>query len=250
MSSTNTADTVPDRQRQRAARKLRGGSAAGGSQNGRPVSPPKERRPALAALALLLIVGGALAAGLMAVRMDSRQSVLVAREDIAPGTRITRDLLATANVATDNVPTILAEQAPQVIGAYATTTIPANALVEERSLSSDQPVSADRAIVSVPLNPALTPSSELEPGDLVQVVRASGQNTGSGSGAQDLTTGLVLSISTQEGDDLGGQGTSSASLLVPSQVAAQVIDAAAGDLAGLALLERGQSTDVQLEVSR
>ncbi len=37
----------------------------------------------------MLIVGGALVAGLLAIRMDSRVEVIVVRPDIAPGTEIT-----------------------------------------------------------------------------------------------------------------------------------------------------------------
>ena len=46
-------------------------------------APPRRRRPALTALAVLLIVGGAALAGLLAVRMDSREPVLV----VAPADR-------------------------------------------------------------------------------------------------------------------------------------------------------------------
>lgn len=246
MSSTNAADAVSERQQQRATRKTRQGKVA--SVGARPPGPPRQRRPALAALALLLIVGGALLAGLLAVRMDSRVSVLVAREDIEPGTRIAQADLATAKVATDTVPTIAEELAPQVIGAYATTTIPANSLVEERMLSADEPVSGDRAVVSVGLTPKLTPSSELLAGDLVQVVRVTGQSAR--GKVQELTTALVLTVNERESGDLGGQSTRSATLLVPAAVAGDVIDASASDLAGLALLERGQDTDVTLEVSK
>ncbi len=66
-------------------------------------SPPRQRRPALAALAVLLIVGGAAIAGLLALRADSRVPVLVARHDIAVGARITRDDLAVARIAGENV---------------------------------------------------------------------------------------------------------------------------------------------------
>lgn len=246
MSDTSTTGGQQERQQERASRRARKATAdAKGA--GRP-APPRQRRPALAALALLLIVGGALLAGLLAVRMDSRVAVLVAREDITPGTRITEADLATAQVATDSVPTIESDLANQVIGAYATTSIPANTLVEERMLSSDEPVSGDRAIVSVSLNPRLTPSSEVLPGDLVQVVRVAGQSASGKVTA--LTTALVLTVNEPESGDLGGQATRSASLLVPAQVAGQVIDASAADLAGLALLERGQDTDVTLEAAQ
>lgn len=246
MSSTDAADATSGRLRQRSSRRTR--QASSETKGGRPSGPPRQRRPALAALALLLIVGGALLAGVLAVRMDSRVSVLVARDDIPPGTQITETDLATAQVATDSVPTIAEELASQVIGTYATTTIPANSLVEERMLSTQEPVSGDRAIVSVGLNPKLTPASELSAGDLVQVVRVAGQSAK--GKVTELTTALVLSVNKSEGTDLGGQSTRSATLLVPAEAAGEVIDASAADLAGLALLERGQDTGVTLEVGR
>lgn len=240
--SSNSADAVVDRQRQRSLR---------GSRNGaeKRVDPPRQRRPALAALALLLIVGGALLAGVLAIQMDSRDSVLVARSDIAPGTQITAEMLTEAQVASDSLKTIDASLSSQVVGTYATTTIPANSLVEETSLSNDAPVTGKRAVVAVGLNPALTPA-DLRPGDLVEVVRVSGSSGDSAGNAQPLTTALVLSISRKGGDDLGGTQTASVNLMVPDNVAADVIDASAGDLAGVALLERGQSTDVELEVAK
>lgn len=203
----------------------------------------------MAALALLLIVGGALAAGLLAMRMDSRETVLVAQVDIEPGTRITAELLGEAQVASDSLQTIDASLASEVVGAYATTTIRADSLVEERDLSRDAPVGGGQAIVAVNLNPALTPSSELEAGDLVQVVRVNGGNSADGE-VQQISTALVLSISRASSDELGGTRTASANLLVPEEAAGAVIDASSADLAGLALLERGQSTDVSLEAAR
>lgn len=240
----SSADTAGDRQRQRADRKARSGWDAK-----RPPGPPRQRRPALAALALLLIVGGALLAGVLALRMDSREAVLVARTDIAPGTQITEEMLAEAQVASDTLHTIDVEQAAQVVGTYATTTIPADSLVEESSLSAEAPVSGDRAVVAVALNPALTPT-DLTSGDLVEVVRVSGSSGGGSSNqATSLTEGLVLSVNRSRGDDLGGAQSTTVNLLVPNSVAGAVIDASGSDRAGLALLERGQDTTVELEVA-
>lgn len=239
--SSNSADAVVERQRQRSLRGRRNGAD-------KRTEPPRQRRPMLAALALLLIVGGALLAGVLAIQMDSRDSVLVARSNIAPGTQITEDMLAEAQVASDSLRTIDSSLASQVVGTYATTTIPADSLVEETSLSNDAPVTGKRAVVAVGLNPALTPAG-LQPGDLVEVVRVSGSSGGS-SGAQPLTTALVLSISRKGGDDLGGTQTSSVNLMVPDSVAADVVDASGAEVAGVALLERGQSTDVELEVAK
>ncbi len=62
-------------------------------------SPPKRRRPALTALAVLLIVGGAALAGLLAVRMDSREPVIVLNADVAVGQQITAGMLTSLNVS-------------------------------------------------------------------------------------------------------------------------------------------------------
>lgn len=241
--STKSGGAVAERVRQRTGRAAR-------TNDGRPTTePPRQRRPALAALALLLIVGGALLAGLLAVRMDSREPVLVAARDIAPGTKITAKDLAEAKVASDVLKTIPVKLASQVVGTYATTSIPARSLVEEQSLSAEAPVSGDRAVVAVSLNPALTPASELRAGDLVQVVRVNG-SAATTSQPRPLTTALVLSITQAKSDSLGGSQSANANLLVPAGAAGAVIDASAANLAGLALLERGQDTDVELEMNR
>ena len=52
---------------------------------GRLPVPSRDRRPALAALAILLVLAGALGSALVAYRSGSRVDVLVARHDIGPG---------------------------------------------------------------------------------------------------------------------------------------------------------------------
>ena len=66
-------------------------------------SPPRRRRPALAAIAVLLIVGGAALAGLLALRLDSREPVLVMTQDVPVGTKITADMLGTTRVASEGL---------------------------------------------------------------------------------------------------------------------------------------------------
>jgi len=223
----------------------------------RTAEPPKQRRPALAALALVLIVGGALIAALVAVRMDSREPVLVAAHDIAPGTKISAADLTTASVASGSVPVITKSQASQIIGrTYARGQIRAGSLIDQNMLTSTAPIAQGRAEVSVSLDSSLAPAGVLTGGDLVQVVRTSGQGGSGSSGGGDpevITQALVLSVASSGSNGaLGGSGTSSstATLLVPSSAAAAVIDASGAKAAGIALLARGQSTDVDLKVGR
>lgn len=241
--SADIGGNVADRQRSRASR--RAVTAPAGQ-----VAPPRQRRPALAALALLLIVGGALVAGLLAVRMDSRVEVLVAQQAIEPGAQITEDDLGVVRVASEGLDLIGEQYVDQVVGAYATTAIPANTLLDERMVSTDNPVPDGRAIVSVPLDGKLAPAATVRSGDLVQVVRATGASGGSDK-AEVLGTAYVLAVSRPQSDELGGSSNpATASLLVLDQAALAVIDAASAGEAGLAILDSGQDPDVDLEGPR
>jgi membrane-associated protease RseP (regulator of RpoE activity) len=236
MSGTN-GTTTADRQRMRSAR----GTGGKGPANRMP-APPRQRRPALAAIAVLLIVGGALVAGLIAIRMDSRVEVIAASDSLQPGQKITADDLTPVQIASDSrVKLIGWKYRDKIVGSYAKGTIYKGMLLDVQMLDSKSPVGEGRAIVSVQLNPDLTPS-QLAKGDLVQVVRAS-DNAATGSAAKDLTQGLVLSVSKAKKDSLGGPGSGSVSLMVPESSAKEVIDASHAQLAGLALLKRGQSVD-------
>lgn len=241
--SVDTDPSVADRQRNRAFR--RGND--GGARPGR-VDPPRQRRPALAALAVLLIVGGALVAGLLAIRMDSREPVLAAARDIAAGTQITPEDLREVDVSAADVPVIPSDLAGQVLdgATYADVPIDAGSLIDQNMLTKEVPVGEDRAEVSVPLDPTRTPGSALQSGDLVQVVRVSGEEAA--TEPEVLTEGLVLATQSASADDLGSVQTGTVRLLVPTEVAAAVVDAAGSGQAGLALIERGQPTDADLQV--
>ncbi|MGH3317395.1 MAG: hypothetical protein ACRDO0_14745, partial [Nocardioidaceae bacterium] len=69
-----------DRQRARAERGLKSTRSSSTAGRDRLPSPPRRRRPALAALAVLLIVGGATLAALLALRLDQRVPVMMARD--------------------------------------------------------------------------------------------------------------------------------------------------------------------------
>ncbi len=242
--STDISGTVADRQRGRAGRRAAAPTPAG------QIAPPRQRRPALAALALLLIVGGALVAGLLAVRMDTRVAVLAAQQAIEPGARITEDDLRVVQVASDDIGLIPEDYTDEVVGAFATTKIEADTLLTENNVSTDNPIPDGRAIGSVPLAGMRAPSSTVRSGDLDQVVRATGASGGTDK-AEVLGTAYVLEVSEPETDELGGSGeVPTASLLVLDDVALSVIDAASAGEAGFAILDSGLDPDVDLEGSQ
>lgn len=241
--SVTTGASVAERQRARSDRRE---SGSGGAKQ---VEPPRQRRTGLAALAVALIVGGALAAGLLAVRMDSRVPVLAAAVDIAPGTLITSEHLREVQVASEGLRLIPADSAGQILDGttYARTEIRQDSLVDENVLTKEDPLDSGRAIVAVRLTPALTPREDLRRGDLVKVYAVS-RNDSAGS-SEELTEALVLDVHAGAESDLGGGGGGgSLSLLVPTGAASRVVNASAGDAAGIALLERGHSPDVRLRM--
>ena len=243
MSSTATGGTTADRQRQRASR----GIGSSPTARTRMPSPPRQRRPAMAALAVVLIVGGALLAGLLAIRMDSRVPVLTVNREIPAGTQITAADLTTTQVASENLRLIPEELSGQVVGLYAKTTINRNQLLDERMLTEESPLSDGRAIVSMLLSPALTPQQVLETGDKVMVIRVDDEAGGTAEG-QALTEALVVGKSRASKDDFGGGNAGSVTLLVPEEAAESVVNAAGGNKAGLALLSRSNAPeDVTLE---
>jgi hypothetical protein len=199
----------------------------------------------MAAIAVLLIVGGAALAGLLALRLDSREPVLVLTQDVPVGTEITTDVLGTTRVASEGLSLVPEKQARKVLGTYARSSMSAGQLLEESALTTAEPIGADQAQVGVTLKAGPVPPG-LGSGDEVRLIRL-----GDGSSTvRPIAVGLVLNVGSSEDGGLSGGGRStSATLLVPADAADEVIDAAGGEVLGIALVRRGISIeDAQLSV--
>ena len=136
-------------------------------------SAPRERRPLLAALAVLLIVGGALLAGLLAMRLDQRVQMLAAKDTIKAGQVIDKEDLVSASVSSDLTTLVRADQIDQVVGVSA--------------------------------NAGRFPAGGLQPGDKVDIVDIGSQNVivsdaqvlaakPSSGTSDDWTSGAVISV--------------------------------------------------------
>jgi hypothetical protein len=244
MTTQTTGETTADRQR---ARSMRGvGRSAGGSQARLP-SPPRQRRPMMAVLAVLLIAGGALLALVLAMQLDSREDYMVAKRSIPAGAEVTEADFTPAKVAADDgVPLLseadlglLAKAGPMV----ARSRIARGQLINQDMFVQEHPLaSGDYAMVSVLLTPGLAPDEKtIRAGDIVTVIRAA-QESGSGTG-RTLTEGFVQSKDDGAEDGLGGTSVGSVTLLVPSEAAEAVVDAAANNRAGLAIVSRNNGLD-------
>ena len=204
-------------------------------------SPPKRRRPALTALAVLLIVGGAALAGLLAVRMDSREPVGVVTEQINVGEQITEDKLQARNVSGDGIPVIRWDQRKQVIGdSYARETIRPGQLLQVDLLRTDPPLELDQAQVGVPLTSGKFPSG-VRSGDELRLVHLGDTQRPS----EAICTGLVIKVDkATKSSGFGSDAKASvATVIVPQSCADDVVGATGTDELGAALIGRGVSIE-------
>jgi hypothetical protein len=225
-----TADSVRDRRQAREERGVRSSATtkAGGE---RLPTPPRERKPALAALAVLLIVGGAAIAGLLAMRMDERVPVVVAARDIPVGTELTAELLTTTPVASDVESLIPESQLDQLIGRRTNRDIAGGEFITTTVANdSDGWLREGFVAVGALLNPGQTPATGLKRGDLVTLVRV------------DDGAGEVIVEGVRVSGTAVGEGNSSGTLVTfivePGVAPTIAATAAEGNLA-VVLISRG-----------
>jgi SAF domain len=216
--------------------------------------PTRERRPALVALGLVLVVAGSLGSALVVHRSGDRVDVLVARRDIAPGQRITAADLGTARVAADGAAVVPAAAAGNFVGTRATTRVPADTLLNRAMFLSGDTVPAGAAVVGVVLGAEQRPTDDLAAGDVVRafLVAPDGSATVSGQPAGTVlldAARVVAAGGPGAGPGVAGEvatDSGTVSLLVPTGDAAQVVAAAAAGQVALVRLADATTPSVDL----
>lgn len=207
---------------------------------GRLPAPVRDRRPALAALALLLVLGGALASGLIAYRSGDRVDVLIAREDIEVGQIVSEADFGIARVASDGAATIEAAAGSNFFGTSATGRIPAGTLLNRSMfLSASTVVPPTAAVVGVVLSASQRPAVELRAGDVVRVFLVPRE---AGDGARGSV--LVPAVRVAEVGAASGGDDTRLSLLVPDAAATAIVSAAATNSIAVTRLSSGTAPAV------
>jgi hypothetical protein len=163
----------------------------------RPPSAPRERKPALAALALLLIVGGALGAAYLVVQNGHRVAAIEVAQQVGVGEQIPVAAMTEVQVSpSSGLPYIPWDEASQVARFYAATSIPAGTLLTNAMVASASNLAAGRDVVGLALKDGQFPVS-LQVGDHVtiyQVANSPGSCPGA-SGSVLSTNAVVLGVS-------------------------------------------------------
>ncbi|WP_219463132.1 hypothetical protein [Nonomuraea rhizosphaerae] len=139
--------------------------------------PPRERKPALAALAVLLILGGALATTLLVLRSGDRVSAIRITQQIGAGQQFTANALEEVQIANTGIGYVSWSQRTEVLKSFAAVTIlPGTLLTNEMGVRASAELGPGKAKVGLALKPGQAPSG-LQQGDRVQVVYVPGRTT-------------------------------------------------------------------------
>ena len=205
-------------------------------------SAPRERKPVLAALALLLIMGGALSAAFLVIQSGKRVAAVEISQQVAAGQRIPLSAMQEVQVASGTgLSYVPWSQASQVARYYAATTIPAGTLLTSPMVAQGSELTTGKEVVGLALKDGEWPVS-LRVGDRINLYAVSGQastNAGCpGTGGSPLTTAAVVMSISDSGTGatlVGGAGqggTTDVTVAVSPRNAGPVAcNAAAGNVA-------------------
>lgn len=160
-----------------------GARAAGRSSGGGSTRLPsgRERRPALAALAVILILLGAAGSALIALNSGNRSDfVAISAESLPPGHKIDSKDFARGDLAGATGGLIPWSQASKYVGRYTTSWLYKDQFVTPANFTKDgqQPIPTSGALVGLSLDAGHAPSDGLSVGDIVSVTRVPAANDG------------------------------------------------------------------------
>jgi hypothetical protein len=121
-------------------------------------SAPRERKPVLAALAIVLVVGCALAAGYLVVQSGKRVAAVEISREVPAGQRIPLSAMTEIQVAAGTgLSYVQWSQASQVSQFYAASTIPAGTLLTRNMVAATATSTAGKAVMGLALKDGQLP---------------------------------------------------------------------------------------------
>ncbi len=192
-------------------------------------SAPRERKPALAAVAILLVALGAASAGYLVLNAGHRVGAVEITQAVGQGQQIPASAIKEVQINSDTDVHYVAWQfASRVTGVFAAVQIPAGTLLTREMTEAASNLTAGKVEVGLSLKPGQAPTNLL----IGQTVRAFPVGTGSGcagggnggggangtgGGAmvtpgEPITTGTIVSVS---GSTATNGSTAAVTLAVP-----------------------------------
>src|SRR5580704_3896404 len=160
-------------------------------------SAPRERKPALAALAVLLVALGAVAAGLLVINAGHRVAAVEIVQQVGQGEQIPASAIREVEISSDSGLDYVAWQyAGRVAGVFAATEIPAGTLLTQAMTSSTNNLAAGKVEVGLSLKAGQVPGNLLI-GDTVEAFSVgTGSGCGTSANASSASTGVPIATGT------------------------------------------------------
>lgn len=167
----------------------------------------RESRPALIGLAIVLIVGGALASVWLALQSGDRAWFVKVEQEVGQGATITEDDLGRVSLPADYTDAIPTDQLDDVVGQAATTRLLSGSVLTPDMVAQDAGVGEDRTQLTVPVDSSPFIRG-LQPG--AQLALAIGGTDGGRTAVQ----AELVSEAVSEDDGLGGAGRDTVPIVV------------------------------------
>ena len=206
-------------------------------------SAPRARKPALAAVAILLVALGAASAGYLVLNAGHRVGAVEITQDVGQGQQIPASAIKEVQINADtDVHYVAWQLANRVTGVFARVQIPAGTLLTSAMTTATNNLAQGKVQVGLSLKPGQAPANLL----IGQSVEAFGVGSGSGCGAAagggaggnggngsgsgvPITTGVIASV---VGSTASNGSTAAVTLAVPDADAGVLACyASAGDVA-------------------
>lgn len=149
-------------------------------------TPPRERKPALAALAVLLILVGALGVTMLVLQVGNRVEVVKVTKEIQAGESVGDNVTAVMVAADDSINYVKWDQLTMLKTLKAKSTIYSDTVVMGQMFAKKASLPAGKASVGLALKEGTYPA-DIKAGDLVSAYRVS--STGAGSNSSDSNSG-------------------------------------------------------------
>lgn len=201
--------------------------------------PPRERKPALAALAVLLILGGALTSAYLVMASGKRVSAVRVAQPVAAGQRIPESALEEVQIGNTGIDFIRWTEHIRVTGARAAVPLVKGALLTNGMVARSDAATDGRVIVGLALKPGQLPADGLQPGDRVSLYGVGGQNTGAVRPGTTLSEDAIVYGVAKAGDQTLQSDQTMISVAVPPAQAPLVAQAASAGAVAVALVPAG-----------
>ncbi|WP_396452128.1 hypothetical protein [Actinomadura sp.] len=219
-----------------------GRSGLGTSGGQRLPSSPRERKPALAALAVLLILGGALASAYLVMASGERVSAIRVAQPVAAGQPIPASALEEVQIGDTGIQYLAWSERERVTRYIAAVPLVKGALLTNGMISPESAPENGRVIVGLALKAGQMPSAKVIEGSRVALYAVGGgQNGGPRAGtvlAQDAVVVAVGAADDGGPTRLRSDQTSVDVAVLPAD-AAQVTQAASAGAVAIALIPAG-----------